>query len=341
MSKKKRRGSRPGKAKYVLAALCVLMALVIGLAAASIMESHMSVPVADAGKQLTAYQSGRNTAQYYVGNQWVWEKDLDTLLIIGIDDYGVITGSDSYNNSSQSDFLVLLVTDPETRKTQAIHINRDTMAEIPILGVNGQQAGTRRAQLALAYTYGTGKDDSCRNTVQAVSNLMYGIQIDHYITVTMDAVPIMNDWAGGVTLEMLDNFIMGDVVRPQGETVKLTGREALQYVRSRKDQEDTSNLRRMERQRQYASAWLEQSKTKFDQPESAMELVLKLDGYYYSDCTANELALMMDNLTDSPLEHMIQLEGESVKGENHMEYYVDDAAQEKLVVDMFYEPTGP
>ena len=41
-------------------------------------------------------------------------------------------------------------------------------------------------QLALAHTYGSGEEDSCENTVLAVENLLYGVGIDHYVSLTMD-----------------------------------------------------------------------------------------------------------------------------------------------------------
>ena len=53
------------------------------------------------------------------------------------------------------------------RPVPPIQLNRDTMTEIQILGVNGEPAVTMTGQLALAHTYGSGEEDSCENTVLA------------------------------------------------------------------------------------------------------------------------------------------------------------------------------
>ena len=107
------------------------------------------------------------------------------------------------------------------------------MTEIQILGVNGEPAGTMTGQLALAHTYGSGEEDSCENTVLAVENLLYGVEVDHYVSMTMDGWPSSTTWWGGVTLEVLDDFSGIDGTLVQGETVTLKGQQALTYVRSR------------------------------------------------------------------------------------------------------------
>ena len=139
--------------------------------------------------------------------------------------------------------------------TKRLHmLNRDTMTKIQILGVRGDVAGTFTGQLALAHTYGSGERDSCLNTTEAVSNLLYGVGIDHYISITMDGVAILNDLVGGVEVEVMDDFSSIDSTLVQGETVTLMGNHALTYVRTRGGLEDSSNLHRMERQRQYLIA---------------------------------------------------------------------------------------
>lgn len=80
---------------------------------------------------------------------------------MGLDKFEKNTSSESYNNDQQADFLILLAIDNNARTVEALHINRDSMAEINILGVGGQIVGTYVGQLALAHTYGSGDHDSC------------------------------------------------------------------------------------------------------------------------------------------------------------------------------------
>ena len=93
---------------------------------------------------------------------------------------------EGYVNNQQADFLLLLVMDKQHETCTPIQLNRDTMTQIQILGVTGEPAGTFTGQLALAHTYGSGEEDSCENTVLAVENLLYGMEIDHYVSLTMD-----------------------------------------------------------------------------------------------------------------------------------------------------------
>ena len=154
------------------------------------------------------------------------------------------------------------------------------MTQIQILGVTGEPAGTFTGQLALAHTYGSGEEDSCENTVLAVSNLLYGMEIDHYVSLTMDGVALLNDLVGGVTVEVLDDFSGIDDSLVQGETVTLQGQQALTYVRSRGGLEDSSNLHRMERQRQYLGALQQQLKAAVQQEDGfTLDALLQLNEY--------------------------------------------------------------
>lgn len=57
--------------------------------------------------------------------------------------------------------------------------------------------------------------------------LLYGVEIDHYISLMMDGVAVLNDLAGGVTLKVMDDFGAFDPALVQGETVTLRGEQAL------------------------------------------------------------------------------------------------------------------
>ena len=88
------------------------------------------------------------------------------------------------------DFLALLLIEKEAERFRILHLNRDTMTDIPMVDAAGIVNGSFRGQLALAHAYGSHDGSRCRNTVRAVENLLYGIEIDHYLSLTMDAVAI-------------------------------------------------------------------------------------------------------------------------------------------------------
>ncbi len=271
---------------------------------------------------------------YYNGEWYKKKKSVETILLIGVDKYSDPDAVESYINTQQSDFLIAVVADHAADTYCAIPINRDTMAEITTLGLDGKKTGTIVAQLALAHTYGTGGKDSAENTAEAVSKYLYSNKIDHYIAVTMDAVSIINDAVGGVTVTVLDD-INQDLVK--GETVTLMGQDALAYVRARGGLEDSTNVHRMERQQQYLEG-LKKAFEKLAQNNSSAfsEVLLSASEYMTSDCTVNELSRIYNLTKDYEFKGFVEIPGESKTGEEFMEFYTDEDKLREIVVGLYY-----
>lgn len=322
----------------ILAAVLVLLA---GMLLLQRWENTQDAPVSSSGEassvEAGAPVDGREIT-YYNGTAYAKKEDLETVLLLGVDKFEGET-PEGYLNNQQADFLLLLVMDKQHETCTPIQLNRDTMTQIQILGVTGEPAGTFTGQLALAHTYGSGEEDSCENTVLAVENLLYGVEVDHYVSMTMDGVALLNDLVGGVTLEVLDDFSGIDGTLVQGETVTLKGQQALTYVRSRGGMEDSTNLHRMERQRQYLAALQGQLSSKAQSDEGfTLEALLQLNEYMVSDCTVNQLSDLGDSLAAYQVNDILTTQGEAQVGEEFMEFTVDETALQQLVLDVFYEP---
>ena len=276
----------------------------------------------------------------YNGGWYALREDLETLLLLGVDKYEKeLSDQTVYRNQQQTDFVMLLVMDKKQNSYTAIHLNRDTMTKIPILSVNGMVVGYENAQLTLAHTYGSGGADSCRNSVRAVSEFLYGIDVKHYIALTMDAVAVLNDAVGGVTVTLEDDFSFLDPEMTAGKTVTLKGNEALAYVRARGEMEDSSNLARMKRQQTYLYALYGalQSKAGTDS-EFLLETIVKISEHMVSDCTVEQLNDIAELTKNSEFLGIENTPGEAMKGERFMEFYADDNALSELVIELFYEP---
>lgn len=287
-----------------------------------------------------AQETGENPGMvYYDGGWYAPRENMETILLMGLDEYAKETSGEGYSNFQQADFLLLILLDHAAKTASAIHLNRDTMTDIQILGVTGAPAGSFTGQLALAHTYGDGGRVSCENTVEAVSNLLYGVSIDHYLSLTMDAIPILNDLVGGVEVTVLDDFSEVDSSMVQGETVLLQGQQALTYVRTRRGLEDSSNLHRMERQRQYMLGLMEQlQRASAEDPDFMIDAVLSVNDYFVSDYTVEQLSALGGNAESYRFDEIYTLEGEAVQGEQYMEFYVDETALQCLVMELFYVP---
>ena len=60
------------------------------------------------------------------------------------------------------------------------------------------------------------------------SFLLGGTEIDHYLAMTMSAIPQINDLVGGVPVTVLDDFSGIDDSLVKGEEITLMGEQALQ-----------------------------------------------------------------------------------------------------------------
>lgn len=277
---------------------------------------------------------------YYDHMWYIPRKDIQTMLLLGIDKYADADGrQDEHGEYEQADFLLLLVMDLKAHTCTAIHLNRDTMTDIRMISDAGTLLGMYTGQLTLAHAYGLDAKMRCQNTVRAVSDLLYGVRIDHYLSLAMDGVAVLNDLVGGVTVEMLEDFSKIDASLAKGETVTLKGDQALAYVRRRLDIGDGSNLSRMKRQEQYLEALQEKLLQMSDSDDNFISsTLLEVNDYMVSDCSVNQLSAFSEMLREYGVSEYLTLEGETVIGEEHVEFYADEDALQKLVVSLFYEP---
>lgn len=262
-------------------------------------------------------------------------KDLETILVMGLDKNERSEMLEGYVNKTQSDFLLLLVIDRENRSINSLQINRDTMTEITRLGVFGGAAGKYTAQIALAHAYGSGGSDSALNAVKAVSNFLGGVKIDHYMTFTMDSVALVNDMVGGVTVFIEDDFSEMDPSLVQGQEITLKGEQALHFVRGRSNVADGTNLNRMARQRQYMMGLYEKIMAAAAQDEAFPEkLVKKLADAFDTDLSVYQLDSLFDTLLECKMGEILTIEGENVRGE-FMEFYADPDSVAQAVQTLF------
>ena len=263
-------------------------------------------------------------------------QDITTVLVLGIDQYGPVKESGSYNNRGAADMDMLLIFDETAHSCTVLHLNRDTMLEMPVLGIGGRRAGSYYGQLALSHTYGTGLADSCENTRQTISDFLYGLDIDYYVSMNMDAIAILNDAVGGVTVTVTDDFSQVDPTITKGQ-VHLMGEHAVSFVRTRKDVGDQLNLSRIERQKEYIDGFVEafRAKQKSD-TEFIVSAYEKVEPYIVTDCSVNAISGMIDRYGDYRIAEVVTPEGKNVMGEKYFEFHVDMEKLDELILRLFY-----
>jgi len=190
----------------------------------------------------------------------------------------------------------------------------------------------------LAHTYGSGFEDSCENTKVAVSDFLNGIHIDYYLAMNMDAVQVLNDAVGGVTVTVDEDFSDVDPTITQGE-MTLHGEQAIHYVRTRKDVGDQLNLTRMDRQTQYIDGFVAAFRDKQESdPNFILSAYEEVAAYLVSNCSVNTISGMVERYQDYEIHETVTPEGENVLGEKYFEFYVDEEALDALILRLFYAP---
>lgn len=274
------------------------------------------------------------------GVEYVKKEGIETFLVLGLDRYEDADSAESHESGVQADFLMLLVFDNEKKQSTAIQINRDTMTKVNKLSVGGTTVvDTYTKQIALAYNYVNDDNDKirCRNTKDSVEYLLKGVKVDHYLSLTMDAVPAVCDFVGGVEVTVLDDFTGIDDTLIKGEKIVLNGEQSLHYVRTRYGLEDSTNSTRMKRQQQYINALYGKVDSLMQgDDEFLIRLIDTMDDYVVYDSSDQKMLKFAEKFDDYEFLGIKEIEGESEIGEEFVEFYPNEESISDLVIDLFY-----
>lgn len=272
----------------------------------------------------------------YDGHKYRYNYDLENILFLGIDKKEEVTIKDTPGVAGQSDCVMVLSMDKVNKTAKILQISRDAMTDIDIYDANGNYYTTVTAQLATQYAYGNGGKSSCWASKKTVSELLFGLPLDGYISLNMDAISALNDGVGGVTLTIPEDYTNIDAAFVKGSQVTLDGAQAEHYVRYRDTAVRGSNSGRMERQVQYISALITALKAKAGGMRNYYNMFESLlEPYLVTDLSAEQ----MNDLANYRFiqEETRYVPGEARAGEEHEEFYVNDENLQQLLIEMFYK----
>ena len=314
--------------------------ILVSVIAVLLIAAILAVALLDSKYGFFPEQEVDNGELEYNGETYVPRYGIETFLLMGLDKASYDIEDNSYNNDSQADFLMLLVFDSVAKTYSAIQINRDTVTQMDTIGIDGHTiVGSVTKQIALAHTYGSGDEESCKNVARAVSNLMYDIDVNYYMSLTLDSVGVVNDLVGGVTLEVFDDFsgLDEDLGLVKGQTVTLNAKQAQAYVQARKDVADSTNESRMKRQQQFLDALQKQAEEKFEtDPDFVMNAITQMSEFMVTDASSARLDTLSQKMKTYEFKGIVKMDGETIVKE-FVEFYPDKDALKKTVIDLFYE----
>lgn len=342
---KMKKKSKAGKVLLII--ICVILGLILAggctvfalkmIGEKKMTESTVTAPevvpsevaIEDDGKTVT-----------YQGKRYRYNEENINILCMGVDKSISETDDESVGSNGQADVLIMMNLDTANGTLTMVNIPRDTLVDVSKYNINGEYTGVEKMQICLAYAYGDGKETSCANVTEAVGRLMYGMPIHSYAAIDYDAIAMLNDAVGGVTVIALEDIKSGSFYLSKGETVTLRGQQAHSYVRHRAWDQVDANLLRMERQKQYLTSFIQTalSATRADL-SVPLDLYNALDGYMVTDLSASSVTYLASEVMDCGVNEIISLTvpGEMQAGEKYAEYYPDEVGLYEMILDVFYE----
>ena len=343
--------SNARKKKGPLIAVLVILGILVLLLATAVgayfylnkkgeaqLKKNQSIASITAPEEASSEDDGKMIV--YNGAKYKYNEDNINILFMGIDRDMQDTGEKVIGENGQADVLIWAALDSKTGHLSLINISRDAMVDVNKYNVKDKYLGTDKMQLCLAYSYGDGKEKSCENTLQSVSRLMYGMPVNAYVAIDYSAIAPLNDAIGGVTVNVLEDLTQSDSALKAGETVTLHGEQAQTYVRSRNTEVLDSNNQRMERQKQYIDAFLQQaiSQTRKN-PTLPVTLYNDVSDYMVTNISASEVThlatLMIQNGVSGG--DILTVPGEVTQGDVYAEFNPDDKELYKLILSVFYK----
>ncbi|MDO4977727.1 MAG: LCP family protein [Eubacteriales bacterium] len=358
--KKEKPKKKRGKASKIIRAilLILLLLIVIGGGTYAFMNyrGHKAALEAETteeiqiGDKAISENGGINVT--YKGVNYTLNRNISSILFIGVDKENYEEEETEYGAGGQSDTLILITVNHKTGETKMIPISRNSMVMVDQYNSDGTYWKQNLMQVAAAYAYGDGKETSCKNTLKAVSRLLYGMPINQYVSIDLSCVKSLNDAIGGVEVTVLEDLNVNDNYPDlvKGNVVTLMGDEAEYYIRHRKtviekgEENIDNNDARMERQKQYITAF---SKKAINMTKKDLGLPLDLYSKFsddmVTDITPSELVYYATLLLNKGFNNsMVSIPGsvEHKKKTEFTEFYPDQEALYQIVLDTFYEITN-
>ena len=151
----------------------------------------------------TGTSEGSGKKVYTIDGEECYKKqNIETYLFLGVDAAGDSRNTKQKKNQSvQCDSVILLVIDRVNKNFAILPLDRDAMVSLEIPDEDGNILGENTMQLALAYAYGDGKEQTCELAEDEVSGLLHDQRIDGYVSLSMDAIGAVNHLVGGVDVK--------------------------------------------------------------------------------------------------------------------------------------------
>ena len=342
--KKKKTPKQIAKRVAIVLAVIILLptAVILGMWAAgksSLFGGKMDMSNAIDGAKV----QNKGDLVIYKGHKYQYNEDITNILFMGVDKDNLDSKDTKLKmrGAGQSDTIFLAALDTSSGKVTLVNVPRDVMTYVRSYDKDGKYDGKKLRQICLAYAYGDGKKKSCENVAYAVSKVLYGVPIQSYMSIDLSAISVLNDAIGGVNVQVIGDLTSTDPSLKEGANVTLLGGQAETYVRSREFEPIDANLKRMQRQQQYVTSYiqkaLQEMKSDLTLP---LELLNLVSDNSVTNLSASKITYLATKVSGSSFssDSIYSIDCKIKEGETgYAEYYPDETKLFEMVLKVFYK----
>ena len=283
------------------------------------------------------FQDAGDKTVEYDGKLYEYNEHLSNFIFMGIDTREKVETYETREDAGQADSIFVLSFNRKEKTIKCLSIPRDTLTGIRVIGLDGEDKGISIDHINLQYAFGDGKRESCELMKEAVSNLLYEVPIQGYLSINMDGIPIAVRELGGVEVTVPNNTL--EQVNPEfkeGATVHVTEATAEQFVRYRDIKQTNSAIYRMERQLVFLQAFTKKLQEKSTKDINLVaELLKSVEDYSVTNIGKDMFAKMAE--ASYSKEDIVNVPGEAKAGAGFDEYHVNEDELFELVLQLFYK----
>ena len=277
----------------------------------------------------------------YKKNRYELNPDVVSFLLIGVDKDDVNTNSISGVNG-QADTLLVVAINTKTKSVSIIPISRETLVDVDMYNISGGYVGVAKKQICLAYAYGKDNAQSSENVLLSVSRALYGINISSYITMDLAALEKISNEVGYTEVYVNENYYDPDFKTnyKAGQTIKVKGKSAVNYIHWRTDDVDANNYR-MERQKSFITAFANKVSNQISKNFARVITYYNMmSPYVWTNISLSQTTYLAANCLKLNLGDSLnfkKIPGETFKRSGYSAFEPDEEALTEIIIETFYK----
>jgi len=271
----------------------------------------------------------------YNGQHYRYNDHLTNFLFLGIDKRELVDTQKGQADAGQSDAIFVLSMDRMSGETTMISIPRDTMTYITGITEETQEPVLIYDHISVQYGYGDGKHESCNLTKDSVSSILYSLPIQGYCAIALDALGVLADEMNGIKVTVPnDSLYFKDDRFTPGSVVSLNKNNIETFLRVRDINTTDSALYRLDRQKVFLKAFLEQVRSGYDgDQEMVTRMYDEIHPYMVTNMGNDQFVKLMKGVNAKDEVAEWTLPGEGVQTETYDEYHVNEDELLKKLLD--------